>query len=147
MIAIAERSIQDLAYPPALATRVAATATHELKLACQLDVVADGLAAELRKARPRRTVAALALNTAASGYEHAPIDQLLEHRMIALTITSRTWAVIRLTSCLDAEITLSGNVRGIVGPPETSAHATGHDPDHRRCGSTPGSHSRIRPPR
>jgi hypothetical protein len=80
MIAIAELSIQDFAHLPALATRVAAAATHQLALACQLDVVADGLAAELGKARPRRTVVAPALDTAASGGERALIAQLLELR-------------------------------------------------------------------
>jgi hypothetical protein len=51
-----------------------------------------------------------------------------------LIITSPTWAIVRLTSCLDTEITQSRNVRGMVSPPGTSAHATGHEPDHRHCG-------------
>jgi hypothetical protein len=50
MITIAELSIQDVAHPPALTTRVATVPTHQLVLAGQLDVGSDGSAAELRDA-------------------------------------------------------------------------------------------------
>jgi hypothetical protein len=47
----------------------------------------------------------LAFEATTSGDERALVDQLLERGTIAPIITCPTWAVTRLTSWLDAEIT------------------------------------------
>ena len=106
MVTVAKVSLDSLARPPLLTTLTVAAAEHALVLVCQPAAVADGLMAGLRKALPQYEIVALTL-ASMSPAERELIARTLAKRMIPLVVTEWDWMVVRLTSWLDSEITLT----------------------------------------
>ncbi|HEV7900197.1 MAG TPA: hypothetical protein VGP31_20385 [Planosporangium sp.] len=99
-------TLDSLVHPSLLATLRVAAAEHELVLVCQHHAVADGLTTRLRKALPRHEIVAISV-TSMSPDERELIEQVLVAGSIPLIVIESDRMAVRLTSWLDAEITVA----------------------------------------
>jgi hypothetical protein len=101
-----EVTLDTLVHPPSLAALRVAAAEHALVLACHHRAITDGLTARLREALPRHRIVAISL-TSMSTDERDLIEQVLETGTVALVTIHNDRMAVRLTSWLEAEITLT----------------------------------------